>query len=348
MKVVYVDAVNEFSELANLMQDADLLKVNRKNLVIYKKNKYEYNAYFLTKRGIFPKQGAMAPKLIHNCLYRHYTSHWGLSHQVHINQLNDFKIRRSLKKETVFNKVKADLEPIITFLKNNEKDIQLGVELELEHDDYPPRGWVAKFLTRTCNYLFDMVASDGSVRGGTEIRFNHPTLKYWDKDQVTKMMQGLVKMGFNHKMQTAGMHIHLSAPDDGNTRKAADKFYRNKSAMQKILYPISARQDLNKRGLNGVSRYGLGDDITRGYTGHKTLEIRVWEATTNPEIFMARLKFADYLMRFLISNSPISAFFDEMSVEDKLNYKVMLDDPENPHAFGIGHDEAVKLLKLEA
>lgn len=347
MKVKYKDKIDSFEELIKEIKNADILKINRKNLLFYRQGDDRIYAYWKESRLTNPFHGFSARIEVGNVLKREYSSWMSIGNTTDFQVLQCRPAAAARPSERRFNRIKPELKAVINDLEKYKDEINLGVELELERDKRTVSSRLSSVLIKTVGSLFNSVGYDCSVFNGTEIRFNHPALAGWSVNKVRAMMSLLVDKGFNHKRQTAGMHIHMSAPCKEDTRRAAVRFLEFADDMREILYPISARQDI-KHTRSTFGRYGLGNNITRGYTCHGTLEVRVWEATTNPEIFMARLKFADYLMRFLLSSAPISAFFDNMSKEDKLNYKLMLDDPENPHAFGIGHTAALKKLNLEA
>ena len=261
---------------------------------------------------------------------------------------SDWNHIRLYIKSAPTKETQTKIASVMARLNKPAGEIQLGVELELERAWSLPANWLSKRLKLVAGALIDSVVSDTSVRGGMELRFNHPKLANWNKDKVQNTLKYLKNKGYNHWKGTAGMHIHMSAGNRAATWRAATWFMENIDAMKEILYPICARQPKvngSVRTDDTMHRYGVGKDITRGFTGHNTLEIRCFEATTNPEVFYARLKFADYLMRFLTEELPVSEFFNRMSLEDKLNYKLLV-ETDNPHAFGCGKQAALAKLNL--
>lgn len=282
-------------------------------------------------------------------IWRMFNSHYGIWGSTEFAYLCEHMPKKDTQKtRELLRLLRAELarkKAARTF--NKRTDIpEIGVELELESDDGSVmRSKASDIMRRTARGLFDSVVSDGSVKGGTEIRFEHPTLKYWDKEQITKALTGLTEAGFFTDHGTAGMHIHLSFAKRELTKKATERFVGALQDMQKILYPICARQLCVRGRERGdvTDRYGLGKNITRGFTGHGTLEIRVWQATTNPKVFMARVKFADYLIRFLASDTPIERFFKNMTKAQKENYAFLV-KTENPHVFGVGEKAALEML----
>lgn len=280
--------------------------------------------------------------------YGMFNSHYGIWGPIEFSYLAERTATKDTKKTREFMRLlRAEFARVASdTVFNKRTDVpEIGVELELESDGQPGmRSKARDIMRRTACGLFDAVVGDCSVKGGTEINFTHPILKDWDKKSITKALTGLKEAGFFTDNGTAGMHIHLSFKKRGLTRKAAHRFTGALSEMQKILYPICARQlKINGYDRPDTDRYGLGYNITRGFTSHGTLEVRVWQATTNPKVFMARVKFADYLIRFLASDTPIELFFKKMNKEQKENYAFLV-KTENPHVFGVGEKAALEML----
>lgn len=227
------------------------------------------------------------------------------------------------------------------------KKVDLGVELEIEHTKPDQQSMIMRALNGLIGNMVDMAVHDGSVRGGHEIRFNYGPLSQWQKTDITGVMKWLKGAKFNNRTSTAGMHIHMSTDTIEATRFAAERCKACKKQILDILYPICGRKAKVRGVVRLDNRYGIDKDFTRGFTSHKTLEIRVFEATLNPKVFMARLKFCDYFMRFLCTNMPFSEFFNQMSLKDKQNYAYLV-KTNNQHAFGMGKDAALKRLNMEA
>lgn len=230
---------------------------------------------------------------------------------------------------------------------NPKRDVpSLGVELELESysGGSDKREALSAWLCGRCAKLVYSVTTDSSVLGGTELRFSHPTLKRWSATTVDKILSKAKDLKFVTERGTAGMHIHMSFAKRALAPRIAVRFENNLDTMKKILYPICARGAVVGSNIKRTeNRYGLGSNMTRGFTQHETFELRIWEATTNTAVFMARVKFADYFARFMASDTPIKAFFKNMDDENKRNYEFLL-RTENPHVFGCGLDNALKML----
>lgn len=278
-----------------------------------------------------------------NTMFNSHCSIWGVAEFAALEKYAPAEDTKKTKEFMHILRAVFKLSQERTIYNKRTDEPEIGVELEVEHNNNTS-STAGAIMRRTALSLFDIVVADGSVRGGTEIRFKHPSLKDWDAKAITNALTGLKEAGFCTDYGTAGMHIHLSFAKRELTRKAASRFRGALSEMQKILYPICARQlTINGRECPSTKRYGLGSDITRGFTCHDTLEIRVWQATTNPKVFMARVKFADYLIRFLASDTPIEQFFKKMPNKQKENYAFLV-KTENPHVFGVGEKAALEML----
>lgn len=224
--------------------------------------------------------------------------------------------------------------------------VDMGAELEIEQKQFITsnlRTLLEQNLLDAGFAFIDQVVYDGSVRGNLEFRMGHTILPMWRYDKIVDFMAELKRLSMNNRTHTAGMHVHMSAPSKLATYVAAQRLVQNKEAAQKVLYPICGRHS-TVRGTQPSIRYGMGNDITRGYTRHQTLELRVFEATTNPDVFYGRLKFCEYFFKFLLKDLPFEDFFKHMSKEDKDNYAFLV-RTGNPHAFGMGKRAALKMLK---
>lgn len=224
--------------------------------------------------------------------------------------------------------------------------IDMGVELELESArDYGKvrRQNLQNTLTTMAINIVDAVVYDGSVRGNLEMRLIHQDFPKWDKAKIGELLTYAKKIRLNNRTHTAGMHVHLSCPDEKATRLVGHRLASEWDKAIVYLYPICGR---NKyiRGIERERGYGLESDITRGFTSHHTAELRCFEATRNTDVFYARLKFCDYLFRFLCMQEPWDQFFKKMTQEDKDNYKFLV-NTENPHHFGMGRDAVLKEME---
>lgn len=204
---------------------------------------------------------------------------------------------------------------------------QYGVELEVESNSALPR----EAIQREGGALIQDVGCDGSVRGGTEIRFNHPTLRGWKYKDVSKLLTFCKEKGATSEYGTAGMHVHISRGDIGVIVK---KFAQNLDVMQGILYPINCRKRTNS---NGTQSYGVNNNIYHDQLAtFGTLEIRAWNSTLDPKLFMARIKFCKTLTDWLAKAKKVTidGFFASLTQAEKKNYKYMLNHAENPHEWG--------------
>jgi muconolactone delta-isomerase len=233
--------------------------------------------------------------------------------------------------------------PVSDFKEEVQKVMEFGVELELESDESIDGDDREKLQAKYKDLIQD-VGTDGSVANGVEIRFRHPTLRGWKLDQVKSILDDAKALGLKSEWGTAGMHIHISHKD---IRKAIPKFIRNLYEMENILYPIGCRTKKVGRSHTSDRCYGIGSDLYRNQEDtFGTLEIRAWNATTNPDVFLARIRIAKALVEFLLTDLPvnISEFFRWMPKARKKDYKFLL-ETENPREYGLPNDVLLGMLK---
>ena len=231
---------------------------------------------------------------------------------------------------------KGDYEKTLTLFKDcrcfeEQKYPEYGVELEVESaEDMSVEN--KRLIADKGGKLIQDVGYDGSVRGTTEIRFNHPRLSGWKYKDVSELLNYCKELGGTNEFGSAGMHIHISRKD---IKAIIKKFADNLNTMQEILYPINCRKlkkadgDLMYYGVNGNIYHNQADSFG-------TLEIRAWNSTLDPKLFLARIKFCKTLTNWLAETATVSieSFFNFMSKGEKANYKYMLNHPENPHEWG--------------
>lgn len=246
--------------------------------------------------------------------------------------------RSILSKKDMKDADKEDLKTLRHYITKGPKvpvkrTVQFGVELELESDKTissdEKRNLAAKYKD-----LIQDIGSDCSVVGGTEVRFNHPSFRGWKLNTVKKFLDDAKEMGLKSEYGTAGMHIHISHPQ---ISKVCVKFKEKLNIMQSILYPINSRTI--KCGKDGTAEtsYGINDNIYHDQrTSFGTLEIRAWKATTDPQIFMRRIRIAKAIVEFLLTDIDVTAenFFKWLKPAYKADYEYLLDH-ENPHEFGM-------------
>lgn len=273
---------------------------------------------------------------------RHHFSTYGVLDEDCWNTVTHHLVKPSVlpqEQKDAFNEFKKLLTGY-TFPKE-QTQMEFGVELELESDDYMGSGEERELAS--VSSLIDNVGTDGSVENGVEIRFRHPSLRGWKLDEIGKVLDRAKEMGLKSEWGTAGMHIHISHKD---IQKAIKKFSSNLYEMENILYPIGCRT--KKVGKTKYDRqYGIGKDLYRDqYCIFKTLEIRAWNATTDKKVFLTRIRIAKALVEFLLTDLPvsISEFFKWMSKARKADYKFLL-NAENPHEYGLPKDLLLTMLK---
>lgn len=233
--------------------------------------------------------------------------------------------------------------PVKEFEVSVQKNMEFGVELELESDEHIDSEDRAALQRKYTDIIQD-VGTDGSVSDGVEIRFRHPTLRGWKLDQVKSILDDAKALGLKSEWGTAGMHIHISHKD---IRKAIPKFIQNLYEMENILYPIGCRTKKIGKKHNSDRYYGIGADLYRNQVEtFGTLEIRAWNATTNPDVFLARIRIAKALVEFLLTDLPVNMgeFFRWMSKARRKDYKFLL-NTENPREYGLPNDVLLGMLK---
>lgn len=268
-----------------------------------------------------------------------FNSHWGIfGYGEYLVWMNNQRrpFERSLPDE---KDIKTELKRLERFKEGNgygATEIQMGVELELEGATKQPMSELLNDYIGSKKPIQD-VGCDGSVYdSGTEIRFNHPKLTDWKLATVRDILRIAKKNGCETKGGSAGMHVHVSHP---KVKIAIKTFKDNLELMQKILYPINCRpRKKNYKGeVRGDVSYGVGGNIyhDQGAT-FGTLEIRAWNATLNPRMFMARVRFSRWLVNYLTKDThpTMAKIFKAMGTQAKRDYLYMLNSKENPHQWG--------------
>jgi len=228
-----------------------------------------------------------------------------------------------------------------------KKKIELGVELELETSPdanfYVYKTWSTNRIGRTLRtkYIHD-IGVDGSLRKGREIRFNHPSLKDWNYNDVKSILDSCKAGGADALyLNTAGMHIHVSG---ANAAKVAHKACTNTNWLNKVLAPIACRTKKVHNGRHNAY-YGLDSNIVNNQIdSYGTVEFRAWAATLDAKVFVGRLKIAQYLFKFLATDKPLGDFFKAMPKSTLRLYKQLYNHVENPHEFGPKTKDELKVL----
>lgn len=271
------------------------------------------------------------PREYFNSLDMMFRSGLLLERQQSLDKLKGIEFRVS----HITPKTSTVLEDTINYYKNthkirNDGIVQLGVELELEHNDKKPHVLSTAKIRETSKDLIDNIGSDPSVWQGVEIRFKHPTISKWDIKKIRKVLRECKKQHLGNFYGTAGMHVHVSGK---GAIKAIRRASEEKDLIKRILYPISCRREEKERG--SATRYGLNGDETRNqFRDFGTLEFRCFEATTDVKIFKRRLRFCKTLFEYLASDKPIRDFFKNLKKSEKINYLALLNDKNNPRYFG--------------
>lgn len=241
------------------------------------------------------------------------------------------KLRNTSKKRAEIDKTIGKVAKNTTLNTTVQRTPEYGVELELETPAYMNSDQRLE-LEQSSGLIHD-VGGDPSVNNGCEIRFNHPTMNGWKLKDVKIIMNTAKKFNATTEGGTAGMHIHISRKD---IRDIVEKFKNNLSTMQQILYPINCRK--LELATGGRLHYGVEGNIYRDQlSDFGTLEIRAWNATLDPKLFLARIKFCKYFCDWLAKTTEVSLqnFYDSLTDKDKKNYAYMVNHKENPHQWGM-------------
>lgn len=216
---------------------------------------------------------------------------------------------------------------------------EIGSELELEATTPELANFTEGSLSKKVKKIaglaiVDEIGRDISVRGhGPEIRFSHPSLGKWRKDAIERVISAMKEIGFSAG-RSAGQHVHVSHP---KIKVAIYKSRNDITGMNEFLQPISCRQ-VNPR-------YGIGNNIMRDqFDCFKTLEIRVWESTTNADLFKKRLRFSNSLVKSLIRRGvDYKNIWTKMSKTMGEDYVDML-FIDNPHQIGMSVNNVMSRL----
>ena len=319
--------------------------------------KYFSDHHFNKKNGAFTIKGtdAIVIKSAKDSYFYCYSKNTSLggSHsydrQLHANLVNkgycnwicmyssyEWELMSRRLKNSSFTKadVEATIREVVKgtgFHGRIQRTPEYGVELELE----TPNPMTVTDRNTICesSKLIHDVGGDPSVHCGCEIRFNHPALRGWKMKDIKLIMNTAKSLNAETTRGTAGMHIHISRKD---IKDIVKKFEDNLPTMQQILYPTNCRKLKLSSGNNMY--YGVEGNIFRNQLNDfGTLEIRAWNATLDPKLFMERIKFCKYFCDWLADAKEISVekFFEDLTDVAKKNYKYLVNHAENPHQWGM-------------
>lgn len=323
-KIKIIPISTEWAELVKLRKSEEYNFARIKNtdaIILFSHG----DMFIYSKKVHFSGSEVGEYKLRKHLITNGYTGHYGLYSKT------DWMNCTTRLQNTVFTK--DDYENTKNIINSYVKTLhrgrpEYGVELEVESDCSLPGSEIAALG----GALIQDVGCDGSVHGGTEIRFNHPTMKGWRYKDVANLLKFCSEKGATNKYGTAGMHVHISHK---NIEKIVDRFTQNLSTMQEILYPINCRKKIKANGER--VHYGVESNIYHNQIdSFGTLEIRAWNSTLDPKLFLARIKFCKTITEWLAKAKEITvdSFFNYMTPAEKRNYGYMLNHPENPHEWG--------------
>lgn len=159
--------------------------------------------------------------------------------------------------------------------------------------------------------------------------FENPNASYWSW------------FTFNNKIKRAL---------DINTGEERRIYYLYNKAIE-WLYTVSNRR--------GTENYGLGRDITRGYTYHGTTEIRAFKTSLDYRTILARIEITNFFLNYLaklkflteneyVSDTDYPTIWDEMNREGNKNvkdkYTYLAFHCANHHYVGLSEEELRKEL----
>lgn len=330
----------EAKALSDRLSYGDIVKDTERAVLYVKEDRL--HAYWVTKRNTTNCNGAASGRIGNAPSYKFYTLK-DTCHRLSVLGIFDEEcvkklLGRSIKIENLTDVESKIWKDLISLARNKMKEqkMEFGVELELESDGALSED--REIIHANNPDIIQDVGSDCSVRGGTEIRFNHPDLKGWKLKTVAKVLDEAKAIGLKSEYGTAGMHIHVS---DKNIDHVVFVAKNNRGFLENVLYPISCR---TKKVGAGESRadafFGVGEDIIKDQTNaFKTLEFRAWKATTNPKVFMARIRVTKAIVEYLnklTGSRPIASaedFLKGLEPRVKRDYLFLL-RTENPHEIG--------------
>lgn len=110
--------------------------------------------------------------------------------------------------------------------------------------------------------------------------------------------------GKGYRYENAVSTLQTSYEDRRKRRTNYDEYFKDKEETEvksKTLYIMKTMQLLySTSNRSGTESYGLGGDGTRGYTQHRTIEIRCWRTTNDYRSIIARAKIGRFVLQNLI------------------------------------------------
>lgn len=328
IKIVEKTLKTKYDELKSAFRDPEVYAIKIKGTDIVIVGQGENDMYFYSRKVDVNGNRSHNEKLHKLLRENNFINNYGLYNPDDLRYVFSKANKKKFSNNDIISN--KDLRKILmTGYKNLEQKYpEYGVELEIESEARLDRD----AIQNSNEALIQDVGGDGSVYGGTEIRFNHPTLNKWKLKDISLVLNKCKEMGAFTDKGTAGMHIHISRK---NIKKIINNFANNLTVMQQILYPINCRK-LKK--YDGSSMYyGVEGNIYHDQSNEfGTLEIRAWNSTLDPKLFLARIKFCKTFTNWLDTADvfTVESFFNFMSKSEKSNYKYMLNHKENPHEWG--------------
>lgn len=246
---------------------------------------------------------------------------------------NDEHYVRGLDNALRVDNYSAFWRPLRTPFKNNfdSKGFSIGVEVECFTNHSSVKNVEDFNLTkREFAYLKNKVWSGGdcSIHGGAGYEFK---LKPLENDSIPAVINTLGKMldnGFKVN-KTCGLHIHIGEPSEtkllteGNKHKIMVLYAIYRDALLSLVSQNRINNNycdagkiflkpsmFDKKYINNVKAY-LNKNVQTRYSlinfyafdGHKTIEIRIHEGTTDPEAIINWVRFNINMFDFAINST---------------------------------------------
>lgn len=215
---------------------------------------------------------------------------------------------------------------------------ELGVELELEgyteclfNKNYFPKKLRNK-------YLYDITTDPTVNDSGTEIIFKYFPLSNWNYKEIVEIYKVIYSMNL-HPGKSAGMHIHYSGPDIRLVYKSYKQEIDFIKKNNKDGFLTNCFKTIGAR--SGDSMYCLSNNILKpSFKDNYTFETKVFESTTNPDVFYYRLHVTNYIIKIMSGTEYFDipkVFFTQMPDNIK-NMFWFLTTTENPNKYGFKPD----------
>lgn len=189
----------------------------------------------------------------------------------------------------------------------------LGLEMEFEGDFWNWKG-LQDAHRGHLHYGYD-----SSVEGQNELSWDCGSYSYWKYLAPLADVCSEVEKGGGHAGPTAGIHIHVSAPDTDvcAITEKINAMCRD-GTFKTLMECVSLRQNRAK-----FETYAnLGASISAHHAGisfnsHGTCEFRVFNSTLDPKLILRHLKFCKEMFHLVKTKVPTDKILESFSKETK-------------------------------